>query len=474
MSRGRDLPATRVLTSQLEVSRNTILTAFDQLIAEGYLVGRLGSGIYVADLPPEMHLEVKATTLPAAEQATAPLVNPRLSSRTAALEHIPLRKLHTRGQPRPFRPSPPDAREFPLAIWERLRSRELRHHSTDLFNYGEPAGYAPLRQALTHYLRDARGVKCEPEQILITAGSQQALQLIANVLLSPGDLAGVEEPGYYGAKAAFLHAGARLLPLLVDEDGLIVPDSRRNNPPVLLYATPSHQFPLGATMTLARRMALLDFARHTGAWIVEDDYDSEYRYEGRPLASLQGLDQHGYVLYVGTLSKVLFPSLRLGYMVLPPKLVDPFIKAKAIADGQSPLIEQATLRAFIDEGHFARHLRRMRLLYGGRLNALRESVVTRLDGVVRLEPAQAGLNVVGWLENGFDEEQLSTSALKLGIELPGLGSYGHTALTRPGVVFGFAAFAEEQIRSAVQKLAFGLEAFPRNRSMAATTSGTPE
>jgi GntR family transcriptional regulator/MocR family aminotransferase len=288
--------------------------------------------------------------------------------------------------------------------------------------------------------------------VIVCPGIQQALQLAINTLVSPGDLVGLEEPGIYGVKAAFLHAGARVVPLLVDDDGVNVPDARRQNPPVLVYTTPANQFPLGARQSLTRRLALIDYARETNTWILEDDSDGDFCYNSRPVASLQGLDDQKRVIYLGTTGKTVFPSLEIGYLVVPLSLLESFSKAKEIVGGSPCAIDQATLAHFLLEGHFDRHLQRMNAIYYQRLQALSEAVDSELDGYIDLEPATGGLHAVGWLARGLDETAVANSAAGAGIELPVLSSYGRTALVRPGVLFGFASFTEKKIRQTIQRL----------------------
>ena len=328
--------------------------------------------------------------------------------------------------------------------------RLLREKHTELLEFSGTFGYLPLREAIATRLRNARGVKCSPEQVIISAGSQQALNLVINTLVSPGDPVGMEEPGDYGVKAAFLQAGAKVTPMLVDDEGLTVPDARRQNPPLLIYTTPTNQFPLGAALTFPRRLALLEFAKQTGTWIIEDDSDGDFSYSGRPLPSLQGSDENR-VVYLGTTGKTLFPSLEIGYTVVPLSLMESFSKTKEIMGGQPCVIDQATLARFLSEGHFDRHVHRMNLIYYQRLQALADSVRTDLHGYIDMEPTNGGLHAVGWLNRNLDEESVRNAAASAGVELPLLSSYGKTALVRPGVVFGFASYNESKIRQMVRR-----------------------
>ncbi len=326
-----------------------------------------------------------------------------------------------------------------------------------LLGYGHPSGYRPLREEIAAYLGAARAVRCVWEQVIVVSGSQQALDLAARVLLDPGDAAWVEDPGYAGARGALTGAGARLVPVPVDEEGLRVSAGMaRCADARLAHVSPSHQYPLGATMSLPRRLELLAWASRAGSWVIEDDYDSEFRYTGRPVEALQGLDAEGRVIYVGTFSKVLSPALRLGYLVVPPDLVDPFTAARELADRHAPTVEQATLARFIAEGHFARHVRRMRALYAERQVALVSAAARDLPGLVDVGPAEAGMHLVGWLPADADDREASRRAEAGGVEANALSLYGIEPLRRGGLLLGYAAVDEAGIRDGVRRLAAAL------------------
>lgn len=449
------LPSTRAVAAEFGVSRTTVVAAFDQLLAEGYLEGRAGSGTYVAPSLPDDMLGVR--------DASRPTVRPSgggraLSRRGEVMAATPTSVARDRGAPRAFRPGVPATDEFPFGVWRRLVGKVWRRPSAGLLEYGEPAGYGPLRAEISTHLGPARAVRCEPGQVIVVSGSQQALDLCARVLLDPGDPVWVEEPGYRGARAALLGAGARLVPVPVDEEGLDVragisqgPDAR------LACVTPSHQYPLGVTMSLARRLELLRWAKISSAWVVEDDYDSEYRYSGRPLEALQGLDTEGRVIYVGTFSKVLFPALRLGYLVVPPDLVDAFVAARELSDRQPPGVEQAVLAHFMAEGHFARHVRRMRSLYAERQALLVEEARRHLPGLLDVPSADAGMHLVGRLPAGKDDREASRDAARRGVEAPAISLYGNPSDGRGGLMLGYAAVDEAGIRTGVRRLAEALE-----------------
>jgi GntR family transcriptional regulator / MocR family aminotransferase len=450
---GTRLPATRALAHELDVSRNTVLDAYAQLFAEGYVEGKIGSGTYVNTALPDELLQVHTRTTAPPKIAT----NRDPSRRGALLAATPVSISRDDGHPKPFRPGLPTFETFPFAIWSRLTMRRWRNPPPELMSYGDPAGYRPLREAIADYLIAARGVRCNAEQVIVVAGSQQGLDLAARVLLDVGDKVWLEDPGYIGARGALQSAGAEVLPVPVDREGLNVAEAVARCPSArLVYITPSHQYPLGVTMSLPRRLALLEWAHSSGAWVLEDDYDSEYRYTGRPLPALQGLDTENRSVYLGTLSKTLFPSLRLGYLVVPADLVDTFIAAKALADRHAPSVEQAVLADFIAEGHFARHVRRTRLLYAERQSALVDAAAGELAGLLEVTPAEAGMHLVGYLPEGVDDQAISRQAAAYTVEAPALSSYAQAPLRRGGLLLGYAAFSQAEIYTGIRRLAAAL------------------
>ena len=450
---GTRLPSTRELAADLGVSRNTVMNAFRQLLSEGYIEGRAGSGTYVTDFLPEDLLQARSGLR---RGGPADGTGRRLSRRGGVLAATPATVVRDRGRPRAFRPGLPALDEFPLRIWQCLM-RDVYRRPQGLLGYGEPAGYLPLRQEISAYLGTARALKCSWEQVILVSGSQQALDLAARLLLDPGDSVWVEDSGYAGARGALVGAGAAPVPVPVDEEGLnVAVGIKRDAGARLACVTPSHQYPLGATMSLSRRLALLDWAGRRDAWVVEDDYDSEYRYGGHPLEALQGLDTGGRVIYVGTFSKVLFPSLRLGYLVVPPDLVDAFTAARELADRHSPLIEQAVLARFISGGHFARHVRRMRKLYSQRQATLVEAADRELEGLLEVRPAEAGMHLVGRLPGDTDDHGAAERARSRGVEAPALSLYGAGPNGERGLLLGYAAVAESEIRHGVRRLAEAL------------------
>jgi GntR family transcriptional regulator/MocR family aminotransferase len=348
----------------------------------------------------------------------------------------------------------PDLTAFPFAEWARITSRFWRDPPGDLLFYGEPAGYKPLREQIASYLGAARAVQCDASQVIVVSGSQQALALSAQLLVDPGDAVWMEDPGYLGARAALASSGARLVAVPVDTEGIDVAAGMRSAGDArLAYVTPSHQFPLSVTMSLGRRLALLDWASRAKAWVLEDDFDSEYRYAGRPLASLQGLDRDGRVIYIGTFSKVMFPSLRIGYMVVPPDLVDAFVAARAIVDRHPPTVEQAALAEFMAEGHLARHIRRMRTLYEERQRLFLKIGRRELRGLIELQPADTGMHVVGWLPEGADDAAVSRACSAAGVEAAALSAYRLDVTLPPALTLGYAGCDERAIRDGVAVLA---------------------
>jgi GntR family transcriptional regulator/MocR family aminotransferase len=343
---------------------------------------------------------------------------------------------------------------FPHAIWHRLLSRRYRCSWQELFGYQDAFGYPPLRAAIAAYLGVARGVQCSPDQVIITAGSQQGLDLLARTLLQPDDAVWMEDPGYGGARWAFQRAGLRVVPVPLDHAGLDVSAAQNLAPDArLAFVTPSHQFPLGMTMSLERRLALLAWATDRQSWIVEDDCNSEYRYAGRPLPALQGLDTSGRVLYLGTFSNILFPALRLGYLVVPSALVDTLMTARRVVDLHAPALEQAVVADFIVQGHFVRHIRRMRTLYTHRQTVLRTAIGRYLPGILEVHPDPAGMHLVAWLPPQLAEsEPIVQAAHAIGLELLPLSWFSVGPLRRQGLVLGYAAIDDDQIIEGVRTL----------------------
>ena len=449
---GARLPATRDLAEAYRLSRATIITAFEQLKSEGYVDGRIGSGTYVSKVLPEQLLHAGR----AREERRLP--HRRISFSAYARRLQPLRSRPA--QPvRAFRPNQAALDLFPATLWAQVAARRLRRVSTKLLAGGETLGYRPLREAVAEYLNTSRGVKCTPDQVLIVSGAQEGLDRTARLLLNAGDLAWMEEPGYPGAAAVLRAVGAKICGVAVDAEGLDLERGIRRWPrPKLVYVTPAHQFPLGVTMSLRRRLALLEWARKAGVLIFEDDYDSEYRYSGRPVPALQGLDRAGVVIFGGSFSAVMFPAMRLGYLVVPPEMVDVFAAAQSVSTHHQPLLGQAVLCDFISEGHFARHIRKMREVYAERLSVLLKAARERLDGLVEISNVEAGLQTIGWLPDRTSADDVAAAAAKKNVEVIPLQQYGFGRVRGNGIVLGFAAVEPKELRRGVEELAAVLRA----------------
>ena len=460
---GTRLPSTRVLASSLGVSRTTTALAYELLLLEGYIESRVGDGTRVAHLQPEQLFQGdrNAQGLDASDTAETP--PPAFARRGQVLIDMPYPEGFYGEQARRgrslFLAGQPDVTYFPYETWAKLVARHARHSLQAVSFYQYVQGYLPLRQAIATHIGVTRGVHCSPEQIILTTGAQGALDLVARVLLDPGDAAWVEDPGYSGARGALLAAGAKLVAVPVDGEGLDVEAGRQLCPGArLAIVTPSHQFPTGVTMSLSRRLALLEWSREAHAWIVEDDYDSEYRFSGRPLEALQGLDRAGRVLYIGTFSKVLFPSLRLGYLVAPPELLKGLIATHRLIAVHLPLLEQMALTDFIAEGYFARYVRKMRQLYNERRNTLVDALTRELSTILDVTVPEAGMHLVVWLPSGMDTQAAAQWAAASGLHVLPISHFSLRALSRDGLVLGFANASPQELRAGVHTLALALEA----------------
>jgi GntR family transcriptional regulator / MocR family aminotransferase len=464
LKKGAKLPSTRALAEELNVSRNTVLNAYQQLLAEGYLESVEASGTFVASILPES-LQPTPTSSPtngSTRQTRKPNVSqnsPRLSKIGSALIYAPQMpapleiRASDQGQ-RAFRAGMPALDAFPFELWGKLVMRQVRRTTQNTLMYQGAAGAHPLREAIAAHVTVTRRVRCTPDQIIIVSGSQGALDLVARVLLDPGDPVWMEDPGYLGARGALLGAGAQIIPVPVDNEGLIVEAGIANCPDArMVYLTPSHQFPLGVTMSLSRRLAVLDWAKRAGAYILEDDYDSEYRFAGRPLAALQGLDDADCVIYIGTFSKVLFPALRLGYLILPPPLVDPFLAARRFIDIHPPALEQAVLADFISEGHFSRHLRRMRTLYAERRATFLAAITDLPEIPLELYASEAGMHCIGWLPDGIDDQTVVGQAAAHDVEVIPLSKFSLEPMARQGLLLGYAGVDKQHIYAGARRLA---------------------
>lgn len=448
---GQRVPSSRSLASELNISRIPVLSAYEQLYAEGYLETFVGAGTCVARSIPE-------ATLPSANpksrnppSKTPVYEAPRRISRRSALMREPAQTwLDSQGA---FRIGIPALDHFPSGVWSKLVNRHARKPSIDTLVYGDPMGYLPLREAIAEYLNTVRAVRCDASQIVMTTGSQQGLQLCAHVLLDARERVWVEEPGYPGARQALMTVGARLVPVPVDQEGLNVAEGiRRGRSAHAVYITPSHQFPLGTTMSATRRMQLLNWAMRSGAWIIEDDYDSEYRFGGRPMTSLQGMDTDDRVIYVGTFSKVVFPALRLGYVVVPKDLLAAFYDARHAADTFSSTLYQLVMTDFIREGHFARHIRRTRALYLERRTALLEAIGKHMGNLLEVIGAEAGMQLVALLPPGIDDVAVSKKAARHGVSVRPLSLCYAKPPARGGLILGYGSASVREIHDGIRKL----------------------
>lgn len=442
---GARLPATRELASALAVSRNTVVAAYERLLGEGYVEARRGAGNFVADLA--------GRAAPAARAAGA--ADDRLAPAWRGWNEMP-RPMRLGNHAFDFRVGLPDHRQFPFDVWRRLAARAWRAMARSGALYDAAQGRPALREAIARHVAFARAVACVPDDVIVTSGAQQAFDLLARVLVVPGQTTvAVEDPGYPPVRDAFTAAGAHVVGVPVDEEGLVVerlpPDAR------VIYATPSHQFPLGVVLSPRRRAALLEFAQARGATVIEDDYDSEFRYGERPLDALQTLDRAGVVCYVGTFSKCLFPALRLGYLVAPPWLRSAVAHAKRLADWHCDAAAQDTLAAFIAEGHLARHVRRMRKLYAERRAALLDALARHGDGRLTPWPSGAGLHLAVQLAAATRAEALVSRAAAQGIHLETLGSYALQREAPNGLALGFGLIDAGRIDAAIGRVVALLE-----------------
>lgn len=455
LAAGTRLPATRSLSMELQCSRNTVLGAFEQLTAEGYLEGRIGSGTFVADiLPEDVMLPDNSTAAPQKKSCDL-----SLSRRGRAIMAMMPRGCEPY---KAFAPSLPDVSLFPFETWESV-SRLWRSPPRSLLLLSDPCGYWPLRETLCNYLRTVRMIECKPEEVIITAGAQHGVDLAARLLLDPTDVVWVEDPGYPGLRGALSAADARVVPVEVDSQGLSVAAGIATGLiPKMIAAAPSHQYPLGVTMSLQRRLELLAYAADRDIWIVEDDYDNEFRYSGRPPAALRSLDGGERVIYVGTFSKVFFPALRLGYLVVPPRIAERFALARSGLDLHPPILPQPIVDAFIREGYFASHIRRMRSIYRKRQAALVEAAEKHLGHILTVRPDDSGIHLLGHLlpdvSHRLSDAEASRRAATCQVIAPPLSNFYADRRNGGALVLGYAAVDEQAIVAATQRLATALAA----------------
>lgn len=462
---GQRVPSTRLLAIELGISRITVMNAYAQLLAEGYFESRVGSGTVISRSLPERVASRKMAP------RSAPLDQRRRRPSKRCLNLSSANWFYTARGLGPFSSSQIRFDDFPIALWNRLLTRHARNVRSKSLDYGDPMGLKELREAIAEYLRTARGVRCEAQQIMIVSGSQHGLEITSRVLLDPGDHVWMEEPGYRYARSVFAGSGCAIVPVRVDEEGLdVAAGVKKCEKARAALVTPSHQYPLGVTMTASRRLQLLDWAETNASWIIEDDYDSEYRYEGMPVTSLQGLDRNSRVVYIGTFSKVLFPALRLGYLVIPEDLVERFLAVRFALDIGPATFQQLVLADFIREGHFARHIRRMRLIYAERRNTLIENLQDQFGSAVQVAGAEAGMHLSA-LMDGIPDKELSARAAKENLWVAPLSAFYFGKAVQQGFILGFGSSSVQEIPAAVQKLrvlADKVSSFPQARSLIRT------
>src|SRR6266542_3590416 len=460
------LPSSRALAIDLGISRLTVNLAFSKLHAEGYLRSKARSGTFVANPLPESFLTADKFATERIRRRRLKAYRPvehraRVSERVRA---IPDQRAGTQfdlgalgaGAGISLVPGLPAVDEFPIDIWERLRSRVLAQKGAHLLRHASSRGDSDLRKAIATYLGDFRGARCHPDQVLIVGGMQQAMLISAMALLDPGEPVWMEDPGFHQARRVFTLAGAKLVPKPLDHEGIVIARSPREKRPKIIHITPSHQYPLGMTMSFERRTGLLDFARAHDAFVFEDDFYAEFRFTGPPLPCLQGIDDFGRVIYAGTMSKILYPSLRLGYVVAPEQLIDPLVKIRSTMDQHSSAIDQATLARFITEGFFLSHLKRMRKLYAERREFFIKEFNKLLSDRFILQIPEAGLNFVAWLRSDTDFAKVARVCDEIGVKPSALSFYCIRATPKPAFVFGFAGWTPAQIRESLVKLASSL------------------
>ena len=451
------MPSTRNLSHQYGLARGTVAAAFDWLKSEGYLDTRVGSGTFIVERLPDEAMQPVSRTAHVPRPAAGPS-HAALSARGRAIAaDVPtLPASHSVGKA--FRSYEPAIELFPSELWARVAGRVLRHAPRALYGQGDARGYLPLRKTIAEYVGAARSVRCDANRIIVTSGAQQGLDLVARLLLDPGDAVWMEDPGYPGAMLALRAAGASIVPSPVDRDGMVVEEAERLHPRAkLAYVTPANQFPLGVTLSHERRVALLDWAARNNAWIVEDEYDAEYRYSGSPLPALQSLDDTGCVIYVGTFTKMLFNSIRLGFLVVPERIADAFAAARTLLDRHPPTLEQAILTDFIMEGHFGHHVRRMRQVYAERGEALCQAAREFLSDHLNVVPAVAGMRTVAWLRDGQRDVEVVAAARAHGLEVAALSDFSIRHYHPNALVLGFAGCAPAELKRGAAVMAAAFE-----------------
>lgn len=446
---GAPLPPTRSLAKEYGIARGTVVAVFEQMISEGYLESRVGSGTTVNRRLPDEFFRAREALKPTKDTGVRGGISKRGRRMASPFLNLPIL-----GGVRAFCANQPSVMHFPTDVWSRLGSRRMRLASREMLLADDATGYRPLRESIAAHVGSTRGVVCEAEQVFVVSGTQQALDLVTRVVLDPGDEAWMEDPGYIGAAAILKSADAKIVPVPVDERGMRIAEGIKRAPRAkFAYATPAHQFPLCVTLPLERRLQLLEWSRETGAWIFEDDYDSEFRFAGRPLAAMQGLAPEGNVIFSGSFSKMLFPSLRLGFLVVPPHLVEALRGARSVTDRYAPMLEQAVLNDFISEGHFGQHLRRMREVYAEHLDVLMTGTEREWGERLVLQKTDTGLQTVAWLGGRRSDVEIAKAAAGRGVELGPLSLFAQRWKGRSGLQVGFAAVGPKELRRGIEAVA---------------------
>ncbi len=445
---GQKLPGTRTLAAELNISRHTVAAAFQQLLLEGYINGKPGSGSYVSEIP-DKKLHAKES---APAKISEKKIFSKISGQMESMNHY--RKAIAPQKIIPFQTSVPSLDDFPIKTWLKLINQTSQIYSSVHLRYSDAAGYQPLRGEIAKYLRTYRAVNCETDQVIIVNGSQQGLDIIVRALVDKDDKVVIEDPGYFGIKFALKFSQAKVCPAPVDSDGIDIGYILKNySKPKLIYTTPSHQYPTGAVMGDERRRELLQFAKKNNCLIIEDDYDSEFRYAGSPLPSLQGMDKNNSVIYSGTFSKVLFPGLRLGYLVVTdPGLYELLAAAKLMTDIQNPVFEQIITYLFLRDGHFTKHIRRMRVLYKKRQDILINEIKKELGGLINVEDSPAGMHIIGWLPKHSDDKKIAEEAKKNNITVVPMSRSSIRFFKDPAIMLGYTSFDKKDIQKGVKKL----------------------
>lgn len=450
---GQKLPSTRELAQELGVSRITVKSVYEQLVAEGYALARTGAGTFVSD---GLEFEASPRIRPRRRHARPPDIE--ISERAKSI--MSTKAGVRQGETAPFRPGVPALDLFPVKVWNKYLLDATTCNERRNLSYGEVKGSTALRASIARHLTDARGMQVDPDQIVITSGAQQAFVLIAFVLLNNGDTVWYENPGHIAGRDVMQIMGSSVAPVPIDSEGMDLNFAIENHPrPTLIFTTPSHQQPLGTTMSLGRRLALLNYAQENGAWIIEDDYDSEFRYRGRPLPALSALDSERRVFYVGTFSKSMFAAMRLGYIVVPPGLVDTFAQARNLLGQSSSAVVEQALSRFMDDGRFVEHIRKMRRIYRERRDILYDCLVRDCTDSLTPQPTDAGMHMLAWLRNGVDDQTAHLALLEAGIDSLPLSVYCIQPLARSGLVLGFCSANEKRIPKLVKRMSETLHSF---------------